>query len=273
MGEWKHLLKISEVVKNRIDKLFEKKPKDILSVFLTAGYPHEDDTVKIIRELGKKGIDMVEIGVPFSDPLADGPVIQASSTKAIENGITLPKILNQVKEARAEMPEMPFILMGYLNPIMQYGYSNFFHDAMEAGADGVIIPDLPFDVYLQDFKELSRKYDLPVIMLITPETSEERIRLIDKECDGFIYMVSSASTTGAKDRFTDEQLSYFRRINNMDLKHKRLIGFGISNPSTLREAWENSSGAIIGSFFIKNLEENATIKKAVECFTTALGLD
>ena len=257
---------------NRIDTLFEKKPEKIISVFLTSGFPRLESTVEIIKELHSKGIDMVEIGIPFSDPLADGPVIQASSTKAIENGITLEKILEQVTEARIYVPEMPFVLMGYLNPVMQYGYERFFHDAKNAGVDGVIIPDLPFDEYMRNFRALSRKYEIPMIMLITPETSDERIRLIDKECDGFIYMVSSASTTGAKDRFTEEQIEYFHRINNMDLHHKRLIGFGISNPRTLNEAWQNSSGAIIGSFFIKCLESADSIKKAVDKFSTSLGI-
>lgn len=216
---------------------------------------------------------MVEIGIPFSDPLADGPVIQASSTRAISNGITLPKILESVREARKIEPEMPFVLMGYLNPIMQYGYEKFFRDARDAGADGVIIPDLPFDEYIRDFRDLSRQYALPLIMLITPETSEDRIRKIDRECDGFIYMVSSASTTGAKDRFSDEQLEYFRRIDSMNLNHRRLIGFGISNRETLEAAWQNASGAIIGSFFIKGLENAGSIKEAVEKFTTALSLE
>ena len=257
---------------NRLEKLFKEKPEKIVSVFLTAGYPRLEDTGEIIKELASKGIDMVEIGIPFSDPLADGPVIQASSSRAINNGINLSKILEQVKIARKDVPDMPFVLMGYLNPIMQYGFEDFFRDASEAGADGVIIPDLPFNEYMQNFRALSRQYNMPMIMLITPETSDERIRLIDNECDGFIYMVSSASTTGAKDRFTDEQTDYFKRINRMGLKHRRLIGFGISNPGTLNEAWQNSSGAIIGSFFIKCLDSSSTIKEAVDKFTTALGL-
>lgn len=248
---------------HRLQNLFERKPKDILSIFLTAGYPNENDTVEIIRELHRAGVDMVEIGIPFSDPMADGPTIQASSTQAIENGISLKKIMSQVAQARREIEDMPFILMGYLNPIMQYGFRKFFSDAAAAGADGVIIPDLPFSEYLKEFLPLSREYDLPVIMLITPETSEERIRLIDDHCQGFIYMVSSASTTGAKDRFTPSQLEYFHRINSMDLKNSRLIGFGISNRVTLEEAWANSSGAIIGSFFIRCLSESPSIHEAV----------
>ena len=257
---------------DRLIKLFERKDRDILSVFITAGYPGLNDTEEIVKSLLRHGVDMVEIGIPFSDPLADGPVIQKSSNKAIANGITLRKILTQVKATREKVIDMPFILMGYINPIMQYGFEKFFRDAKEAGADGVIIPDLPFDEYISSFKDLSIRYDFPVIMLITPETSEERIRQIDRNCDGFIYMVSSASTTGVKDHFTEEQIDYFRKVNAMDLIHKRLIGFGISNPVTLREAWENSSGAIIGSLFIKCLEQEADIEAAVKKLMSCLGV-
>ena len=240
---------------NRLDALFAKKDRNLLSIFLTAGFPSLESTVGIITELAKQGVDMVEIGIPFSDPMADGPVIQTSSSRAIANGMTLKKLLSQVKEARSKVPDMPFVLMGYLNPILKYGVGKFFEDAKNSGVDAVIVPDLPFDIYIKEFKKLSVKYDIPFIMLITPETSEERIRLIDDNCNGFIYMVSSASTTGVKERYNEEQLEYFRRINSMNLKHKRLIGFGISNKETLGQAWENSAGAIIGSYFIRCLEE------------------
>lgn len=257
---------------NRLTKLFETKNSGLLSIFFTAGYPTLESTVEIIESLEKGGVDMVEIGIPFSDPMADGPVIQESSSAALKNGITLNKIMAQVKEARSKVHDMPFILMGYLNPVMKYGVEKFFRDAHEAGVDAVIIPDLPFDDYLADFKSLSAEYDLPVIMLITPETSEKRIHLIDDHCDGFIYMVSSASTTGAKDKYTDSQLEYFRRINGMNLKHKRLIGFGISNPLTFNQACENSAGAIIGSHFIKCLDvNNGDAGKAVETLLKSIG--
>ena len=260
-------------MKNRIDLLFQNKTENILSVFLTAGFPSLNDTVDIIKELDRKGVDMVEIGIPFSDPLADGPVIQKSSTVALKNGISLKEIFQQVKEVRKEIDKMPFVLMGYINPIMQYGYEEFFRMCKETGIDSVIIPDLPFDVYMRDFKDLSRQYEIPLIMLITPETSEKRIIDIDKECDGFIYMVSSASTTGTKDRFTKEQIEYFERINHLPLHHKRLIGFGISNPLTLKEAWANSSGAIIGSLFIKCLESEKSIRDAVNKLFDTLGVN
>lgn len=240
---------------NRLQKLFKDKSKDLLSIFFTAGYPELESTVPVLRALKEGGVDLVEIGIPFSDPMADGPVIQGSSAKALANGMTLKKLLSQVKEARKEITDMPFVLMGYLNPVMKYGIEKFFEDAHSSGVDALIIPDLPFDDYISDFKQLSKEFDLPVIMLITPETSEERIRLIDDHCDGFIYMVSSASTTGAKDSYTPDQLDYFRKINGMNLKHKRLIGFGISNPLTHSQACENASGAIIGSHFIKCLDK------------------
>lgn len=257
---------------NRLTNLFNIKEKDILSIFFTAGYPTLESTVPIIEALEKGGIDMVEIGIPFSDPMADGPVIQGSSAVALKNGMTLKKLLQQVKEARIRVKNMPFILMGYLNPIIKYGIKKFFQDAKESGVDALIIPDLPFDEYISDFKTLSREYDIPLIMLITPETSENRIHLIDEHCDGFIYMVSSASTTGTKDRYTDEQIDYFRRINNMKLKHPRLIGFGISNPQTLSQACENAAGAIIGSHFIKCIDKmEGEPQKAVKELLVSLG--
>ena len=258
---------------NRLNKLFEKKNKNILSIFFTAGYPNLDSTLPILKALEKERIDMVEIGIPFSDPMADGPVIQASSNQALTNGITLKLILEQVKEARNIVKETPFILMGYLNPIMKYGIEKFFKDAKESGADAVIIPDLPFDDYLEDFKHLTLEYELPLIMLITPQTSDERIKLIDDHCDGFIYMVSAASTTGAKDKYSNQQLEYFQRINKMKLKHNRLIGFGISNPETFQQACENSSGAIIGSHFIKCLDKSeGNAEEAVKRLLESIGI-
>lgn len=247
---------------NRLTSLLNKNPKNLLSVYFTAGFPKLDSTTDIINALCRNGVDMIEVGIPFSDPMADGPVIQHSSTIALRNGMTLRLLLDQVEEARKSNPDTPFIAMGYMNPIMQMGAENFFKRAKEAGIDGVIIPDLPFDIYMSEYKELSRRYDLPMIMLITPETSEERIHLIDENCDGFIYMVSAASTTGARDHFNEEQLSYFRRIDSLDLKHPRLIGFGISNKTTYDEACRYSSGAIIGSQFIKCLDAEPTPEAA-----------
>lgn len=257
---------------NNLTNLLAHKTHDLLSIYFTAGYPTLDSTVEVIDALCKSGeIDMIEVGIPFSDPMADGPVIQNSGSIALRNGMTLRLLLDQVEEARRRNPDIPFIAMGYLNPIMQMGSENFFRRGKNAGIDAVIIPDLPFDTYIREYKDLSRKYDIPMIMLITPETSEERIHLIDDHCDGFIYMVSAASTTGARDRFNDEQLDYFKRINGMDLKHQRLIGFGISNKQTFDEACRYSSGAIIGSQFIKCLATARNPADAVSDLLTHIG--
>lgn len=241
---------------NRLQSLFERKPENILSIYFTSGYPTLDSVGEIITGLAANGVDMIEVGIPFSDPMADGPVIQESSTIALRNGMTLRRLLDDVKAVRPLVPDTPLVLMGYLNPMMRMGIKNLFEACAEAGIDAMIVPDLPFDVYLSDFRELCREYDIPMIMLITPETSEERIRLIDEHCDGFIYMVSAASTTGTRDSFGEAQLDYFSRINSMKLKHNRLIGFGISNARTLADAQANASGAIIGSKFIKCLGEH-----------------
>lgn len=238
---------------NRLQSLFERKHKDILSIYFTAGYPALDSVGEIITSLVDNGVDMIEVGVPFSDPMADGPVIQESSTIALRNGMTLNRLLDDVKEVRAKVPDTPLVLMGYVNPMMRMGIERLFERCKASGIDALIVPDLPFDIYMSDFRDLCRKYDIPMIMLITPETSEERIRLIDEHCDGFIYMVSSAATTGTRDSFGEAQLEYFNRVNGMDLKHNRLIGFGISNARTLGDAQANASGAIIGSKFIKCL--------------------
>ncbi len=256
---------------NRLHHLLENKSSDLLAVYFTAGFPRLDSTTETIRALCRAGVDIIEIGIPFSDPMADGPVIQHSGSRALANGMTLALLLDQVAEARRECPDTPFVAMGYLNPIMQMGPENFFARAKASGIDGVIIPDLPFDIYLSDYKELSRRYDLPMIMLITPETSEERIRLIDRHCDGFIYMVSAASTTGARDSFGPEQLAYFSRIDSLGLNHKRLIGFGISNARTYGDACRHSSGAIIGSQFIKLLESEPDAEAAVKALLSRIG--
>lgn len=256
---------------NRLTNLLNKKTKDLLSVYFTAGFPNLDSTAEVIDALCAANIDMIEIGIPFSDPMADGVVIQNSGAAALHNGMTLSLLLDQVQQARMRNPHTPFIAMGYLNPIMQMGAERFFNRAKDAGIDAVIIPDLPFDIYMQEYQALSRRYDLPMIMLITPETSDERIRMIDEHCDGFIYMVSAASTTGARDRFTTEQTDYFKRINAMNLKHLRLIGFGISNAGTYNDACANSSGAIIGSQFINLLASSASPAEAVEALLKKIG--
>ena len=248
---------------NRIKQLFDQKKKDILSIYFTAGYPQLNDTCGIVSQLEDNGIDLIEIGIPFSDPMADGPTIQASGTIALRNGMTLRILFDQLADIRKKV-SIPLIMMGYLNPIMQYGFENFCKKCNEVGIDGAIIPDLPFDDYLKEYKPIAEKYDIKIVMLITPETSDERIRLIDDHTDGFIYMVSSASTTGAQSSFDDGKQAYFKKINSMGLKNPRLIGFGISNKATLDAAQANANGAIIGSKFITLLKDSKNIKEAVK---------
>ena len=240
---------------NRINQLFEKKKKGILSLYFCAGHPTLEGTVEVIKTLASNGIDMIEVGIPFSDPMADGPVIQDAATKALKNGMSLKLLFSQLKDIRRQGVEIPLILMGYLNPIVSYGIEAFCRSCQECGIDGAIIPDLPFRDYMETIKPVADSYGIKIIMLITPETSEERIRFIDEHTDGFIYMVSSAAVTGAQKEFNESKQAYFRRIDGMNLKHPRMIGFGISNKQTLEAAQQNAAGAIIGSRFVTLLEE------------------
>lgn len=254
---------------DRLEKLFSKKSKNLLSVYFTAGFPTVDSTVEIIKSLKEGGIDMVEIGVPFSDPMADGPVIQNSSHIAITNGMTQNLLFEQLKDIR-KVTDMPLILMGYLNSAMHFGFENYCKKAAEVGVDGFIIPDIPLEEYELQYKPIAEKYGLKFILLITPETEEDRIRQIDDISTGFVYMVSSAATTGAQNNFNDAKIEYFKRIQNMKLKNHTLVGFGISNKETFSSACEYSSGAIIGSAFIKCLETTNTPKEAVEALLEKL---
>lgn len=239
---------------NKINKLFaENKDRKLLSLYFCAGCPTLEGTGNVIKTLEKRGIDMIEVGVPFSDPMADGPVIQAAATRALKNGMTLRKLFTQLEQIKDEV-QIPLILMGYLNVMMQYGFEAFFKKCAECGVSGAIIPDLPFKDYLE-LKPIADKYDIRIIMLITPETSEERIRFIDEHTDGFIYMVSSAATTGAQQSFDEAKQEYFHRINGMNLRNPRMIGFGISNKQTLESSQQNAAGAIIGSKFVQLLSE------------------
>ena len=242
---------------NKINKLFAEQPKDkkFLSLYFCAGCPTLEGTADVILTMQRRGIDFIEVGIPFSDPLADGPVIQSAATKALKNGMSLSKLFAQLQAIKDQV-EIPLILMGYLNPILHYGIEEFCQSCVEAGVSGAIIPDLPFDDYLNIVKPVADKYDLRIIMLITPETSEERIRFIDDNTDGFIYMVSSASITGGQKSFDDAKQEYFRRIDAMKLRNPRMIGFGISNAQTLKAAQDNAAGAIIGSKFVTLLNEN-----------------
>ena len=240
---------------NKINTLFEKmKDEKLLSLYFCAGSPTLEGTADVILTMQRRGIAMIEVGIPFSDPLADGPVIQTAATQALRNGMTLRTLFAQLQAVK-EQVEVPLVLMGYLNPILHYGIEAFCQSCVEAGVSGAIIPDLPFDDYLHTVKPLADKYDLRIIMLITPETAEERIRLIDDHTDGFIYMVSSASITGAQKSFDEQKQEYFRRINGMSLRNPRMIGFGISNAQTLKAAQDNAAGAIIGSKFVTLLDE------------------
>ena len=246
---------------NRITHLFETKKKNILSVYFTAVYPQREDTAELLKVLQAKGIDMVEVGIPFSDPMADGPVIQEASNRALRNGMTLRLLFEQLESIRSEV-HIPVLLMGYLNPVMQIGFEAFCRRCSEAGIDGVIIPDLPFADFIAGYKQVAEKYDIKMVMLITPETSEERIRLIDEHTGGFIYMVSSAATTGAQQSFDEQKQAYFQRINGMNLRNPRLVGFGVSNKATYVAAADHSSGAIIGSKFIQLLNTEPTLEAA-----------
>ena len=239
---------------NRIHQLFQDNPQNLLSIYFCAGCPTLDGTADVIRTLERNGVDMIEIGIPFSDPMADGVVIQEAATRALRNGMSLRQLFGQLAHIRDDV-RIPLVLMGYLNPILQFGFEAFCSQCAACGIDGVIIPDLPYREYMEHFKATADKYDVKVIMLITPETSEERIRNIDAHTDGFIYMVSSAATTGAQKDFDAQKQAYFKKIKDMHLRNPRMIGFGISNRLTFQAACANASGAIIGSRFVTLLNE------------------
>ena len=255
---------------NKINILFsENKDQKLLSLYFCAGAPTLNGTADVILTLQRRGISMIEVGIPFSDPMADGPVIQDAATTALKNGMTLKVLFSQLKAIKDDVA-IPLVLMGYLNPIMQYGIEPFCQSCVNSGVSGMIIPDLPFKDYLEQVKPVADKYDLRVIMLITPETSEERIRFIDDHTDGFIYMVSSAAITGAQKSFDEQKQEYFRRINDMNLRNPRMIGFGISNKQTLEAAQQNAAGAIIGSKFVTLLDETKDADKALDQLFDAL---
>jgi tryptophan synthase alpha chain len=256
-------------MKNRITELFASKKKDILNVYFTAGFPKLNDTVAIAKALEESGADIIEIGIPFSDPVADGPTIQASNKVALDNGMTLKLLLQQVKELRKSV-KVPVILMGYINPVMQYGVEKFAREASAIGIDGLILPDLPLKEFEEQYKELFESLNLCNTFLVSPTTSEDRIRRIDAATEGFIYAVSASSITGAKGDFTDEQVNYFDKLQKMKLKNPFLIGFGISNQSTFSKASMYSSGAIVGSAFINLLRESKDIPADVKNFVGSI---
>ena len=255
---------------NKINQLFaQAEGRKLLSLYFCAGCPTLEGTGDVILTLQRRGIDMIEVGIPFSDPLADGPVIQSAGTTALKNGMTLTHLFEQLKAIKDEV-KIPLVMMGYLNVILHYGIERFCQSCVESGASGMIIPDLPFQDYLDVVKPVADRYDLRVIMMITPETSEERIRFIDEHTNGFIYMVSSASTTGAQQSFDEAKQQYFKHINAMNLRNPRMIGFGISNRQTLESAQQNAAGAIIGSKFVTLLNETLNPDQAMDMLYEAL---
>lgn len=254
---------------NRLNQLFKEKNKNLLSVYFCAGAPAVEWTLPTLKALQEGGVDMVEIGIPFSDPMADGPVIQGAATQALKNGMSLNKLFEQLKDAPKEI-KMPLVLMGYLNVIYKFGFEKFCGKCRECGIAGAIIPDLPFDLYIKEYKPIADKFDLRLIMLITPETSSERIRLIDENTDSFIYQVSTDSTTGAQRSFSHKTIEYFKRIKDMKLHNPTLIGFGISNKATFATACSYSFGGIIGSRFVKALSTSSAPLAAVAELLNAL---
>jgi tryptophan synthase alpha chain len=254
---------------NRIDELFSTKNKNILSFFYTAGFPKLNDTISIAHGLEKGGVDIIEIGIPFSDPVADGPVIQESNKISLDNGMNLKLLLKQVREMRSEV-KLPIILMGYLNPVLQYGVEQFCTDASQAGVDGVILPDLPLHEFENEYKDFFEKNNLKNIFLISPTTSDSRIKEIDRASSGFIYAVSASSTTGTREKFSQEQIDYFKKLQNFKLKNPLLIGFGISSADSFTTASQYASGAIVGSAFIQMIKTSKDYKSDIENFIKSL---
>lgn len=252
-------------ISNRITKLFEQKSQNILTLYFTAGYPALSDTHRILEAIEIAGADIVEIGMPFSDSVVDGSTIQNSNQKALDNGMSIQVLFEQIANFR-EKVQIPALLMGYLNPVIQFGMEKFCKQAAEVGIDGFILPDLPLHEYLQDYKSLFDTYNLSNIFLITPETSEERIRAIDKNSQGFIYVVSKSSTTGKTEELSENQLAYFQRIKSMNLDNPLQIGIGISDKESFQQACQHAPGAIIGSAFIRALEAGTNLENSVNQF-------
>jgi len=255
---------------SRIKELFEKKKQNVLSVYFTAGFPELNDTVFVMQSLQDAGADMIELGMPYSDPLADGPVIQASSTRALDNGMTIHRLFEQLKDFRNEI-QLPVLLMGYMNPVLQYGFENFCRDARMVGADGIILPDLPLFEFEKEFGSIIKKYNLDFVFLVTPETEEKRILQLDRHSSGFVYAVSSSSTTGKNATLADQE-KYFKKLRSLNLKNPILIGFGIRDKSSFAKACSLGSGAIIGTAFIKILEnsERQEIPARIKDFINSL---
>ena len=253
---------------SRLTNLFIKRPHNVLNIYCTAGYPHLNSTVEVMKALEKNGADMVELGIPYSDPLADGPVIQMSNGVALKNGMTISKLFDQIKKFRKEI-SLPVLLMGYMNPILQYGFERFCSDALEAGIDGLILPDLPEYEFETEYGAIIKKHGLDFVFLVTPETSEERIRKLDELSSGFLYAVSSSSTTGSNKNMTDVEI-FLLKLQDLKLKNPILVGFGIKDRSTFQAACKYSNGAIIGSAYIKALEKSMDIHATTKSFLSSI---
>ena len=250
---------------NRTDQLFQDKKENILSIYFTAGHPALESTVEIIQELENNGVDLIEIGMPFSDPLADGPIIQKSSQVALNNGMSIKKLFEQLKEIRKNV-SIPLLLMGYINPVFQYGFERFCRDAAAIGIDGLILPDLPLKEYNEQYKSIVEMNNLRFVFLISPETSNERVKLLDETGSGFCYIVSSSATTGPKENIIEKQSAYFNRINGLGLKLPKIIGFGISDNKSYKSACQYANGVIIGSAFVKAIDGGGDLKNIIKEF-------
>jgi tryptophan synthase alpha chain len=255
----------STKVTNRLTQLFEKKNKGLLNIYFTAGFPKLEDTMTIIKTLEESGVDMIEIGMPYSDPLADGPTIQESNIVALDGGMTLKVLFSQLEGLR-KVTNIPVLLMGYLNPVMQYGVEAFCKKAAECGVDGIILPDLPLDEYIEQYKELFEVNNLSNVFLVTPHTSESRIRLIDENTQGFIYIVSMDSTTGGNAKDITGAEPYFKRVDSYNLKSPKMIGFNVKDNPSYSFACSHANGAIIGSAFIKAIKDTKDLKGDISKF-------
>src|SRR6201991_3304510 len=253
---------------SRISELVKKKSKKVLNVYCTAGFPRLDSTLEVLKALEDSGADLIELGMPYSDPLADGPVIQASSMKALENGMSIAKLFDQLQNLRPSI-HVPVLLMGYMNPVLQYGFERFCAAAADAGVDGLILPDLPMYEFEKEYGQVIKKYGLDFIFLVTPETSEERIRKVDSLSSGFLYAVSSSSTTGKNKEINDQQ-EYFRRLAGMGLRNPVMVGFGIRDKASFEAACQYANGAIIGTAYIKALENGGSVADATRGFLNSV---
>ena len=260
---------MTTTIPNRISALFEQRSERLLNVYFTAGFPHLDDTRTVLRGLQDAGVDLVEIGMPYSDPVADGETIQQSNGVALENGMSIKTLFAQLAGCREDIT-VPILLMGYVNPVLQYGVENFCRMCRQVGVDGVILPDLPLDLFLAEYAPIFREYGILNVHLITPQTTDTRIRFIDQESDGFIYMVSSASITGSVKGISDGMRTYFERIEAMNLRNPRLIGFGISDQETFNTASQYANGAIVGSAFIRHLQDHGTSAESIQSFVQTI---